>query len=128
MNYTDYLREIESNTEYRKAKAALQPLFALGDAVLRARIQRNWSQAELANRVGTKQANISRIEAGLGNPTLKLIQKIIRALDLEISFTPTPISSSYNTVSFFETAIPAPNWPISQQGTCSQSQVLFGGE
>ena len=127
MNHTDYFHKFESDTEYQKAKAALKLHFALGDAVLRARLQRNWTQSELARRVGTKQANISRIEAGLGTPTIKLVQKIIKVLDLEISFAPAPTSFSYNAVPAVEMAIPAPNWPISQVGTQSESHTNFGG-
>jgi transcriptional regulator with XRE-family HTH domain len=127
MNYTDYFHKLESDPEYKKAKAALKLHFALGDAVLRARLQRNWTQSELARRVGTKQANISRIEAGLGNPTIKLIQKIIQVLGLEISFAPAPTSFSYNTTPAVEMAIPALNWPISQEGTKSVSHANFGG-
>jgi len=56
--------------------------------VIRARIKKGWSQAELAEKVGTKQANISRIESAMANPTLNLIQKLCQALDFEIAFEP----------------------------------------
>lgn len=128
MKYTDYLQEIERDPEYRKGKAALQAHFALGDAVLRARAQRGWTQEELAQKVGTKQANISRIEAGLGNPTLKLVQKIIQILDLEVTFAPAPSSTSSRVIPFIESSILVPNWPVSQQGTRSQSQIQVGGD
>ena len=88
MKYTDYRRQIEQDPEYRAGKNALKIYFALGDAVLRARITRGWSQAELAEKVGTKQANISRIEAGIANPTLSLIQKLTDVLQLNVLFTP----------------------------------------
>ncbi len=128
MKYTDYLQKIENDPEYRKGKAALQAHFALGDAVLRARVQRGWTQAELAKKVGTKQANISRIEAGLSNPTLKLIQKIIQTLDLELTFAPVPSTTSSRTLPIAEASIPVPNWPVLQQGTRSQSQIRVGGD
>jgi transcriptional regulator with XRE-family HTH domain len=128
MKYTDYLQEIERDPEYRKGKAALQAHFALADAVLRARAQRGWTQAELAQKVGTKQANVSRIEAGLSNPTLKLIQKIIQILDLKITFAPVPSSTSSKVIPFAESSILVPNWPVSQQGTRSQSQIQVGGD
>ncbi len=56
--------------------------------MIRGRIQRGWSQSELARRVGTKQANISRIESALANPTLELVQRILRVLELEAHFLP----------------------------------------
>jgi ribosome-binding protein aMBF1 (putative translation factor) len=130
MKYTDYLKEIGSDAEYRDAKEALKVHFALGDAVLRARLSRNWTQEELAEQVGTKQANISRIEAGLGNPTLKLIQKIIQVLDLEVYFATTPSSTFSKTISDEKTAIPVDNWPVSvsSHGTKSHSQTWLVGE
>ena len=128
MKYTDYLQKIEHDPEYRKGRTALQVHFALGDAVLRARVQRGWTQAELAHKVGTKQANISRIEAGLGNPTLNLIQKIIRILGLEIIFGPEPSTTSSTIIPMADTYIPVSNWPIKQRGTYSQSQINVGEE
>jgi transcriptional regulator with XRE-family HTH domain len=89
MKFSEYRQRLLKDPEYRQAVEELRAPFALGDAILRARLEKGWSQTELARRVGTKQANISRIEAGLANPTLKLIQSICSALDLEISFQPT---------------------------------------
>lgn len=130
MKYSDFIREIEKDSEYNLARENLKPHFALGDAVLRARMKRGWSQTELAEQVGTKQANISRIEAGLGNPTLNLIQKLIQALELEINFTPAPSSTTYKMVSFGQPGIPVANWPRSGQQSAStaQKRVLLDGE
>jgi transcriptional regulator with XRE-family HTH domain len=86
MKYSDYKKQLAQDPEYLAAKAELQLAFNFGNAVLRARLNIGWTQTVLARRVGTKQANISRIEAGLANPTLDLIQKICKALDLELSF------------------------------------------
>jgi ribosome-binding protein aMBF1 (putative translation factor) len=125
MKYTDFLREIEKDPEYKQAKDSLKLTFAFADAVVRARIQRGWSQSELANRIGTKQANISRIESGLANPTLSMIKKLTDILEIEISFVAPPSSTSYKSISFG--AIPVPNWPVSLQGTKSQTQTTLKG-
>jgi transcriptional regulator with XRE-family HTH domain len=130
MKYKDFIREVEKDAEYNEAKEALKTHFALGDAVLRARIKRGWSQTELAECVGTKQANISRIEAGQGNPTLNLLQKLMKVLELEINFAPAPSSTAYKSVSFGQEAIPVSNWPGSNKQSASntQAQVLSAGE
>ena len=86
MKYSEYKKNLEHNPEYQEAKADLELIFAFGDAVLRARLKKGWTQTELAQRVGTKQANISRIEAGLANPTLELIQKVCKALEIRPEF------------------------------------------
>ncbi len=86
MKLSEYEEKTKDNREYQEALKALEYQFLFGNAILRARLARGWTQKELAKRVGTKQANISRIESGSGNPTLELIQKICKALELEIRF------------------------------------------
>jgi ribosome-binding protein aMBF1 (putative translation factor) len=55
--------------------------------VLYARMAKGWSQSELARRVETKQANISRIEASLANPTFDLIRRLCDVLEIEVTFS-----------------------------------------
>jgi ribosome-binding protein aMBF1 (putative translation factor) len=84
MKLNEYRHQLEKSEEYRQAKEDLQLHFALADAVLDARMNKGWTQAELAEAIGTKQANISRIEPGLANPTLEFVNKLVKALDLNI--------------------------------------------
>jgi ribosome-binding protein aMBF1 (putative translation factor) len=86
MKLSQYDEKLIDDHEYQEALKALEYQFLFGNAVLRARLAKGWTQKELAKRVGTKQANISRIEGGLGNPTLELIQKICKALEIELRF------------------------------------------
>jgi ribosome-binding protein aMBF1 (putative translation factor) len=98
MKFTDFVQEINQDPEYREAQEALKLRFALGDAVLRNRLKRGWSQTVLAEQVGTKRSNIARIEAGLANPTINLIQKLMRELEIEINFVPSPTSTTTRIV------------------------------
>lgn len=77
-------QKLQENPEYVQAMDDLKLHFELASAVLRARLKKGWSQSELARAVGTKQANISRIEAGLANPTITLVRKLTKALELEV--------------------------------------------
>jgi transcriptional regulator with XRE-family HTH domain len=52
-------------------------------AIIEARIKRKISQEELAKRVGTGQAVISRLENMSGKPSLSLIQRVADALGLK---------------------------------------------
>ena len=47
---------------YRKAYEAFAPEFEVASAVIEARIRAGLSQAALANKIGTKQPAIARIE------------------------------------------------------------------
>jgi len=96
MKLNEYRHQLEKSEEYQKAKEDLQLHFALADAVLDARMNKGWTQEELAEAIGTKQANISRIESGLANPTLEFIHKLAKALDLNIYFSsPGDIERQY---------------------------------
>ena len=55
------------------------------------REKHGWTQAELAERAGTAQASIARIEAGKSTPKLDLLSRIAAALGtrLEVRFRPT---------------------------------------
>ena len=112
MKFSDWKRELETDPEYLEALEGLKLQFALGDAMIHGRIKRDWSQSELARRVGTKQANISRIESALANPTIELVQRILRVLDLEAQFVPTASTISYRTDSQELTSIEAVEWPV----------------
>lgn len=111
MKHNDFVRELKIDPEYLAAVEALELNFVLSKAVVRGRSLKGWSQTELARRVGTKQANISRIESGFANPTLDLIQRILKALDLSIQFVENVTMDSNTTVTFDERASLLENWP-----------------
>lgn len=56
----------------------------LGRMLGQARAERHLSQPELSRAAGVQQAEISKIERGLGNPTTATIGRLLSALDLEL--------------------------------------------
>lgn len=76
--------------EYRQAYEAMAPEFALASAIITARRQAGLTQAELAERIGTKQPYVARLEAGTNNPSYKTLERIAEATGsrLQISFEP----------------------------------------
>lgn len=87
MKLNEYQRQLEESKEYTDAKNKLKIKFLLAKAVYAARTRKNWSQKDLAKAIGTKQANISRIESGIANPTLDFISRLSRVLDFDIDFS-----------------------------------------
>ncbi len=85
MKAEEYLAELERDADYQEAEKELRPYLDLANRVLALRLDRGWSQAELARRVGTRQANISRIENAQANPTLKVLHKLAQAFEVELS-------------------------------------------
>jgi len=114
MNYKDYYKKIEEDSAYKEAELEFKTILDLADDILRLRMEKGWSQAELAERVGTKQANISRLESGLSNPSVNFLQKVAKALDTSISISFENISSPHiiATTDTKNQSIYVPNWPL----------------
>lgn len=91
MNFDTYKNKLKDNLEYQEVLKELEVNFSLANVILHTRLKKGLSQSELARKVGTRQANISRIEAGLGNPTLKVIKKVLQVLDISVFFSPEKI-------------------------------------
>ena len=59
-----------ADTEFRKEYEALGPEFELIESIVRRRMELKMTQGELAEKLKTGQAAISRLESGNTNPTL----------------------------------------------------------
>jgi DNA-binding XRE family transcriptional regulator len=72
---------------YREYKA-LEPEYEVIRQIIKARIEQDLTQAELARLIGTKQSNISRLESGDYNPSLQFLKGVAKGLgkELHISF------------------------------------------
>jgi len=116
MNYKNYFKKFENDREYKEAKEKFGLILDIGDEILRLRIEKGWSQAELAERAGTKQANISRLESGLSNPSVNFLQKVAKALDTNaaIRFEKTSAQEIYintDAANQSQEAYLVKNWP-----------------
>lgn len=56
----------------------------MGEAIKNARLQQNLTQGQLAERIGVKRAQVSRIEKGK-NLTLSTLSRVFRALGIPAS-------------------------------------------
>jgi ribosome-binding protein aMBF1 (putative translation factor) len=54
-----------------------------GSPIARARLARGWSQARLAEAVGTSQSHIARMETGRDNVTVATVAKLADALSVD---------------------------------------------
>ncbi len=78
----NYIEEVRSgyNEDERAHLDGEMRRFDLAGQLLSLRLEANITQAELAERSGLSQADISRYERGLGNPTRTTIELIAAAL------------------------------------------------
>jgi transcriptional regulator with XRE-family HTH domain len=57
----------------------------LGAKIKRLREAKNWSQSDLTRAAGLTHGLVSRLEDGTGNPSLKTLAAIAKALNVTIS-------------------------------------------
>ena len=87
---SQYKNEQMKNPDFAAAYNEFQPEIEIIRAIVDARTNANISQKELSERTGIAQAEISRIENGSRNPSLKILQRLADGMDmvLKISFEP----------------------------------------
>lgn len=57
----------------------------IGERIRKIRIEKGMTQKEIAEKCGINDANIRKYESGRQNPKIDTIEKIAKALDVEIS-------------------------------------------
>lgn len=88
LDFEVWEKEALKNPRLKAEYDRLEPEFAVIRAMIETRVKRNLTQAELAERLGTTQSAISRLEKGNISPTVSFLQKLADALDsrLDIRF------------------------------------------
>ncbi len=79
--------------EFEKKYHRTAAFFRLADEVLLLRKKRGLTQKELAEKVGTTQTVISRLESASVKPSFETILKIAEALDAAVKFELLPLET-----------------------------------
>lgn len=89
-NFRESLNEQLKNPEFRAEYEALEPEFQIIRAMLEGRDKLNLTQKDLAKLSGITQADISRLENGNANPSIRTLKKLATAMNmvLDIRFVP----------------------------------------
>lgn len=85
-NYTSLKKELLKDKKIRAEYDALSSEFSLIEQLIEKRLNKGFTQSQLAKKVGTKQSAISRLESGSYNPSISFLQKVAVALDTELKF------------------------------------------
>ncbi len=82
--------DMVADPAYREAYEALEGEFALVGALIRARTHARLSQAEVAERMGTTESAVSRLESGRSKPSTRTLERYAKATGhrLHISLEP----------------------------------------
>lgn len=83
-----YLSGQLENEEFREEYERTREEFAFRKEMIRIRMEKGMTQKQLADKIGFRQSNISRIENGTVVPNVSTLLEIARGLDkkLEIRF------------------------------------------
>lgn len=80
VKFDDFLEEQLQDPDFKAEYDALEPEFAVMKVIMEARVKTGLTQKQLSERTGISQADISRLECGTANPSLKTLQRVATAL------------------------------------------------
>ena len=86
----EYNNEQHKEPEFKKEWENIEQEMEVVRAMIKARTAQNLTQKDLAEKTGINQANISKLENGNMNPSLKLLKRLADGLgmNLRIEFVP----------------------------------------
>lgn len=93
MKLKEYKDKKMSDPEFSKAYEDIQPEMNVVRAIIEARTSQNLTQKELSERTGIAQTEISRLENGTRNPSVKLLQRLADGMGMVVNVTFTPKES-----------------------------------
>jgi len=84
-DWKDLRKELLSDPEVKKEYDRLAPRYAVISTIIEARIKKGMTQKDVADKIGTKQSAIARLEAGNTNPTIEFLEKIAAVLGAKLT-------------------------------------------
>ena len=94
VKFDDFLQEQLQDPEFRMEYEALQPERTVVQAIIDARKTSGLTQKELSERTGIAQGDISKLEKGNANPSIRTLQRLAAGMGmiLKVEFIPTSVS------------------------------------
>ena len=83
-NFNDFLKEQLQDPELKAEYDALEPEFSIMQAMIDARKSSGLTQKQLSEKTGIAQADISKLESGSANPSLRTLQRLAAGMGMRI--------------------------------------------
>lgn len=90
-NFDEYFNEQMKDPELKKEYDALEPEFSIIQAMIDARKSRGITQKELSRRTGITQSDISKLENGNANPSIKTLRRLASGMGMKMEIVFSPI-------------------------------------
>lgn len=88
--FDDFLNEQLKDPEVKKEYDTLAPEFSIIQAMIDARQASGMTQKQLADKTGIAQADISKLENGNANPSLKTLQRLAAGMGMQVKIEFVP--------------------------------------
>lgn len=75
-DFEEYVAEKLKDPEFKAEFDALEPEYAIIQAMIDARKESGLTQKELSEKIGINQADISKLERGNANPSLRTLKRL----------------------------------------------------
>lgn len=83
--WDDLEKELLSNPKVKKEYDRLAPRYTVISQLIAARFKKGLTQKDVAEKLGTKQSAIARLESGNVNFSLEFLQKIAQVMGYKLS-------------------------------------------
>jgi ribosome-binding protein aMBF1 (putative translation factor) len=87
--FSEFKKKALQDPEIKAEYDRLGPEYEIISAIIRKRLEKNMSQKQLAEKMGTKQSALSRLESGTYNPSLAFLKKVASALGSKVHISLT---------------------------------------
>lgn len=88
--FDTFLEEQMKDPDFKNEFENLQPELDVIRAIVDARTSQNLTQKQLSDRTGINQADISKLENGTRNPTLNMLKRLAKGMNMELKIEFTP--------------------------------------
>ena len=92
-DFNGFLKEQLKDPDFKAEYDALEPEFSIIQAMIDARKFSGLTQQELSRRTGIAQADISKLENGNANPSLRTLQRLAAGMGMQVKIEFQPIKS-----------------------------------
>lgn len=88
LDWKDYEKELLARPGFKEALEETRLEYEIARALIKARLEKGLTQAEIARRMNTKQSVISRVENARTMPSLAFLKRLAEVLNasLEVQF------------------------------------------
>ena len=91
--FKEYLKEQMADPSFNQEWDALEPDFSIVQALIDARKESGLTQKQLSERTGIAQADISKLESGNGNPSVKTLQRLAAGMGMRVKIEFQPVGN-----------------------------------